>query len=317
MTNGSEDRALEAFRRLLGDARQGGQAKVDALVALAQRTLWVATWGPGQEGFRTLTNSAGQTALPAFTSGDELQAAGVRYGWAGGDGATPGREVGAREALRHTIAHNLQYVVVDLGTEHELEIERTEVEPLMSPAARRDSSLGPYAGVGRVSSTMMKAVKATPPPGSVPAHRPTPPGGAQAPMAPRRQPSQPRIVATTSDATEGPAATTFGAGTSVTIYALQTEPSGALLESLSELFRGYPEVEWACIGAMARGPAPPVPTVGVRVDSAFRQRVNEIITRVRQVADHCGAGVDVLLLDDPEVLRSARQTALVFYPWRR
>lgn len=335
VTNGGEDRALEAFRRLLADANQGGQAKVDALLALAQRTVWVAIWGAAQEGFRTLTNSQGRTALPIFSSVDLLEEAGVRYGWAGPDGSAPGREVGARQALRHCIAHNLHYVVVDIGSPHEIEIERGEIEPLMTPEARRDSTVGPYAGVGRVSSSMMKAVKATPPPGSLPAHRPTPPPGtlkapvteaarrpppaAQPPGArpPGRPASEPRITATTADATAGPPAATFGSGSSVTLGPLGTEPPGALLDALSELYRGYPEVEWACIGAVARGPAGAVPTVGLRVDTAFRQRVNELIQRTRQAGDHAGASVDVLLLDDPQVMRTARQVALVFYPWRR
>jgi len=329
VTNGSEDRALEAFRRLLAEGNQGGQAKVDALVALAQRTVWVAIWGAAQEGFRTLTNSDGNTALPVFTSAQLLEEAGVKFGWLAPDGSALGREVGARQALRHCIAHNLQYVVVDIGSDHELEIERAEIEPLMTPEARRDSTIGPYAGVGRVSSSMMKAVKATPPPGSLPAHKPTPPPGTlkapvteaarpqPPPSEPRRPPSQPRIQATTADATAGPPATTFGSGSSVTMGGLTTEPPEALLDALSELYRGYPEVEWACMGSVSRGPADAVPTVGIRVDTAFRQRVNEIIQRTRQTADEQGAAVDVILLDDPQVMRTARQVALVFYPWRR
>ncbi len=301
MMSGREDRALEAFRRLLSDASRGGQAKVDALLALGQRTVWVGTWGPAQEGFRTLTNSEGHTALPVFSTQAELAGAAARYGWTTPDGSIPGREVGAREALRHAIAHNLQYVVVDIGTDHALDIEKSEIEPMLSPEARRESTVGPYAGVGRVSSSMMKAVKATPPPGSLPA--------AQRPA--------PRITATTADPTQSRPDATFGSGSSVTVTPLGTEPSDALLDGLSEVLRGYPEVEWACIGSVARGPASPVPTVGLRVDTGFRQRVNEVITRVRQTADERGASVDVMLLDDPQVMRTARQVALVFYPWRR
>lgn len=340
MTNGSEDRALEAFRRLLAEGNQGGQAKVDALVALSQRTVWVAVWGAAQEGFRTLTNSEGHTALPVFTSAPLLEEAGVRYGWAGPDGSAQGREIGARQALRHCIAHNLQYVVVDIGSDHELEIERAEIEPLMTPEARRDSTMGPYAGVGRVSSSMMKAVKPTPPPGSLPAHRPTPkPGSIEAPVTdaaagsrpempqqppsapkaqePRKPPSQPRIQATTADATAAPAQATFGSGSSASIGPLTTEPPEPLLDALSELYRGYPEVEWACMGAVSRGPADAVPTVGLRVDTSFRQRVNEIIQRLRVAGDGAGASLDVLLLDDPTVMRTVRGEAKLFYPWRR
>ena len=298
MSNGGHDRALEAFRRLLVDARQGGQAKVDALLALGQRTVWVATWGPGQEGFRTLTNSDGATALPIFTAAGDLATASTKLGWSTPGAPPPGREVGAREALRHAIAHNLEYVIVDIGSEHTLEIERAEIEPMMTPEARRESATGPFAGVGRISSTMMKAVKATPPPGEIPA-------------------AKPRITATTADPTQARPDATFGSGSSVTMSGLATEPPEETLEALSELFRGYPEVEWACIGSVARGPSASVPAVGLRIDPAFRQRTGEIVTSVRRIADERGASLDVILLDDPQVMRTARQVALVFYPWRR
>ena len=309
MSSGSQERALEAFRRLLVDARQGGQAKVDAMLALAQRTIWVATWETGEEGFRTLTNSDGATALPVFSSEGTLRDAATRFGWMG-PGGVPGREVGAREALRHAIAHNLQYVIVDIGTEHSVELERSEIEPMMTPQARRESTHGPYAGVGRVSSSMMKAVKATPPPGSLPAApKITPPTGTAA--------AAPRISATTADATEVRADATFGSGSSASMSPLTTEPPEALLADLSELFRGYPEVEWACIGSISRGPSGSVPAIGLRVDPAFRARVGEVVGAVRRAADAKGASLDVILLDDPQVMRAARQVALVFYPWRR
>jgi hypothetical protein len=297
MSNGGHDRGLEAFRRLLADARLGGQAKVDALLALGQRTVWVAAWGPAHEGFRTLTNSDGATALPVFTSEGDLASASEKFGWSA-PGGPAGREVGAREALRHAIAHNLEYVIVDIGSEHTLEIERSEIEPMMTPEARRESATGPFAGVGRISSTMMKAVKATPPPGELP-------------------PAKPRITATTADPTQARPDATFGSGSSVTMSALTTEPPDEALEALSELFRGYPEVEWACIGSVARGPSASVPAIGLRVDPAFRQRAGEIVASVRRTADEKGASLDVILLDDPQVMRTARQVALVFYPWRR
>src|SRR5687767_13823950 len=101
-----EDRVLTAFRRLLADAATGGQSKVDALVALSQRVVWVATW-PGSDGFRTLTNSSGSAALPIFTHPTLLDAAARRYGWMNPDGSLPSREAAAREAFTHAIAHNV------------------------------------------------------------------------------------------------------------------------------------------------------------------------------------------------------------------
>jgi len=98
---------------------------------------------------------------------------------------------------------------------------------------------------------------------------------------------------------------------------LATPPSEELLDALCDVLRSYPEVEWACIAAVSRGPAGATPTVGLRVDATFRTRVNEIIGAVRAAATKAGAGLDVLLLDDPVLVRVARNDSLLFYPWRR
>src|SRR5688572_16218382 len=97
----SYDRALAAFRRLLSDAGSGGQSKVDALVALAQRTVFVPTWKTGEEGYRTLTSSSGDTALPIFTDEIQIRDAAQRYGWVEPNGSVSFEEVGARKAFRH------------------------------------------------------------------------------------------------------------------------------------------------------------------------------------------------------------------------
>jgi hypothetical protein len=173
------DRALEAFHRLLADGSAGGQAKVDALVALSQRTVLVPVWSQANDAFRTLVNPQGETALPVFTSAALLQAAGRRFGWLDGGGTVPSREVGSRAALRHAVAHTLPFVVVDIASPHALEIAQSEITPLLSPEAHREAQ-GPYAGVGRLSSSMLQAVKATPPPGAVEAPRATPAPGERA-----------------------------------------------------------------------------------------------------------------------------------------
>lgn len=161
-----QDRALEAFHRLLADGSAGGQAKVDALVALAQRTVLIPIWSHANNAFRTLVNAEGMTALPVFTSVPLLSAAARRFGWLEADGKVAHREVGSRAALRHAVAQNLPFVVVDIASPHSLEITRAEVAPLLTPQARREGQ-GPYAGVGRLSSSMLQAVRATPPPGAL------------------------------------------------------------------------------------------------------------------------------------------------------
>src|SRR5690606_25404232 len=133
------DPQLAAFRRLLADAHRGGQPKVDALIALVQRTVYVVPWPAGIEGWRTLVNRDGIAALPIFTDLHELTEAARRYGWLDARGEVPHVEVGARAALHYAVRENLSYVVLDIAAQHALEITREELEPLLSPASRRDS----------------------------------------------------------------------------------------------------------------------------------------------------------------------------------
>ncbi|MCB9601634.1 MAG: hypothetical protein H6724_12220 [Sandaracinus sp.] len=339
MTSG--DRALEAFRRLLADGAGGGQAKVDALVALSQRTLFVATWTAGGEDYRTLTSSQQQSALPVFTDVTALQEAAARFGWLGPDGGVPHKEVGARQVFRYVLAHDLGFLLVDVASPHALECERAEVEPLIATRPRSESS-GPFAAVGRISESMLQAVKPTRPSsvGGVPAPvvspealdqssaagRPSssgtarPVGSASAPRPPSST-SGPRPEGfTVGQGTLDPSRTsaTFGGGGATTqLSALKQEPSDDLLDALVGVLRGFPEVEWAALFLAARGPVQPQPTAGLRVDTAYRSRINEIIQGLRQAADAAGASLDVLLLDDPKLMRAARADGLLFFPWKR
>ncbi len=153
----TQDAHIEAFRRLLTEGAQGGQAKVDALVALVQRTIFVAPWPAGVDGYRTLVNSQRSAALPIFTDRAELENAGRRFGWFAPDGSIPGIEIGARAALTYAKAQGLAYVVVDIAANHCLEVGRDEIEPLLSPNARKQS--GPFAASGRISSSLHQTVK--------------------------------------------------------------------------------------------------------------------------------------------------------------
>ena len=112
------ERQNEALRRLLTDASQGGQAKVDALIALSQRTLWVVPW-EGVEGYRTLVNSTGLAALPVFTSEAELNEAAQRFAWLSPAGTVAHKEIGARAAFGYAHEKNLGFVVVDITSEQD------------------------------------------------------------------------------------------------------------------------------------------------------------------------------------------------------
>lgn len=160
------DGPTAAFRRLLRQVGGDERARVDALVALSQRTVFAATWPTDPEsGVRTLTSSGGETAMPVFTGLDILKDAASRFGWNNPDGTLSWRELGAREALRRAVARGVQMVVVDIGTDHAVEFARSEIEPLIAVGGRSDST-GPFAVSNKLSSALMSAVRGTsrPPP---------------------------------------------------------------------------------------------------------------------------------------------------------
>lgn len=297
------------------------------MVALVQRTVQVVPWPGGIDGYRTLVNSEGVAALPIFTTRDELDEAARRFGWLGADGAAPAAEIGARQALHYALEQSLAYVVIDIAAAHALELTREEFEPLLSPAARRDSQ-GPYAAAGKISSSLLR--KVTPTPGSLRAPDPIEPprmDAAQAPPPSAASPAAPAPQEPASSpppANDGftvrkdfdPSAQSFGGGHAATLTPLPQPASDALYDALTTVCRNYPEVEWAALCQASRGPTAAVPTVGVRVDTGFRQRVNEIVAELRRAGEAHGASLDVLLLDDPVLMRTAR-AAGVFYPWRK
>ncbi|GAB4207378.1 MAG: hypothetical protein OHK0013_24960 [Sandaracinaceae bacterium] len=316
------DRQHEALKRLLGDAGAGGQAKVDALVALSQRTLWVVPWETA-EGYRTLVNSAGLAALPVFTSLGELTEASTRFGWLKPDGSVPHKEVGARAAFSYARDRNLGFVVVDIASDHSLEIPRDELEPLLQRGTR--DSAGPFAATGRVESSLMAAVRKseptmqavrapTPPPGSLRAPTPTP--GAI-----------PAMRGTATPAGGLPTPTSLPAGAlpprsepalqvpggvaqvlpSTRILPPPSAPEDAMLDRLEAILRGFPEVEWGCVGMVgATG------VLGLRIDARLRTRVDALADAVAK-----SSGLAVVTLDDPAHFKAAKAEAFVFYPWRR
>jgi hypothetical protein len=175
------ERQNEALKRLLADASQGGQSKVDALIALSQRTLWVVPWD-GVEGYRTLVNSTGLAALPVFTSEAELNEAAQRFAWLSPAGTVNHKEIGARAAFGYAHEKNLGFVVVDITSEHSLEISRDELTPLLTQ--NRRESAGPFAAAGRIESSLMAAVSRKSEPGMTAVRAPTPPPGAVAAVRP-------------------------------------------------------------------------------------------------------------------------------------
>ncbi|MGF1464655.1 MAG: hypothetical protein ACFCGT_00850, partial [Sandaracinaceae bacterium] len=100
----------------------------------------------------------------------------------------------------------------------------------------------------------------------------------------------------------------------LTLDVLPHAPSDEAVEKLADALRGYPEVEWACLLQAQRENGPPQMAVGLRVDTAFRQRLDSVLADLTTAAPET---LEVLLLDDAEVRRAARSLGEPFYPWRR
>ena len=294
------DPGLAAFHRLLADAQAGGQAKVDALVALSQRTVHVVPWPGGVAGYRTLVNSDGLAALPVFTERPEVEEAARRFGWADATGACPSSELGARAALNYARNEELAFVVVDIAAEHRLEVGQDEFAPLLTSLARRDSS-GPFAATGRVSSSLIQAVRPTPPPDAIPAE------SADAPPPPSSMPPAARTGFTDPPPPSDPDA-------ELSLHDPAPLPADEVIEVLTDVLRGYPEVEWGCLCRAVRPGTTPSLAVGLLVDREYRQRIESIRTALSEKAPE---PVELVLLDDPELRRVARQIGEPFYPWRR
>jgi hypothetical protein len=158
MSTPNATHALAAFVRLLLHARAGGQAKVDALLALSQRTLHVPRKVDGSDGFATLVNENGDWALPVFTSQEQLDAAADVFGWRRQDRTVLAEEVGARRAVHYALNEGAAFMVIDAVAPHALEATREELKPLVSTQNRSDT-FGPYAGVGRISSSILEATR--------------------------------------------------------------------------------------------------------------------------------------------------------------
>jgi hypothetical protein len=95
-------------------------------------------------------------------------------------------------------------------------------------------------------------------------------------------------------------------------------PSDALIDAFSHVLRDYPEVEWACVLRQLRtGSSEQTPSVGLRVDAAFRKNLNEISVKLRELSIAHGEAFDILVLDEPEQIKLARRLGRPFYPWRK
>ena len=59
------------------------------------------------------------------------------------------------------------------------------------------------------------------------------------------------------------------------------------------------------------------PVVGVRVDPSFLNRVADITDAILDSAEKQGIALQVLLLNNAELVKSAHRNGYAFYPWRK
>ena len=93
-------------------------------------------------------------------------------------------------------------------------------------------------------------------------------------------------------------------------------PDEALLETLSKVLRRYHEIEWASYCHVARPAGSPSPAVGLRVLDTYRDNVTTIIKELCEAGRTHDVELDVLLIDGHDLLRKARESAFVFFPWK-
>lgn len=311
--------ASEAFRRLLAEACHSEQARVDALVALAQRTIFAAVWAGPREDIRTLSNTLQVSVMPLYTQAELLAEAARRYGWQEPDGHVEMRELSAPAALRQALSRQVDLVAIDLGQPHAMELTQDEVEALVR-GAKVDSE-GPFAAAGRVTSELMDAVRrSTPPPGGLPpitlqsdrppASRATPP-----PRIPTLRPSGP--VVTAQPATAQPAPAPLPLSTEgLSLHPADRPLPEIVLTALADRLRELPEVEWAAACAGRCDDGPPRPLIALRVDPGYRERVPSIAAAVHETGHAASLQLDTVLLDDADLMRQAREQGEIFYPWR-
>jgi hypothetical protein len=333
--------AAHAVQNALIAASGNSEERATAVSALRGASLWAATWPTDPATLRTLTNSSGVTALAVFTDEEQLHDAAMRYGWLGLDGRVPSKLLHISEAMRFAKLNRAKVVVVDIASEHALELDEGEMDLLASPPSGRPPS---YSGMPPVRTSRPPAEDGSPALSlsqlalsatRAPSHQsleavsvthsqaPASESGleldVQAPAG-ARSISQTQLSAVPGAGQSEPPTSisvSFGASGTAQLLSMPALPSEEVVDAFTAVLRDYPEVEWACLVRASRGPGEPVPSVGLRIDAAFRKNLNEISVKLREAGIANGSAFDMLLLDTPEQMKAARQIGRPFYPWRK
>jgi hypothetical protein len=261
--------------------------------------MYATTWPTDPSSLRTLLNSSGVRALALFTDERQLEEAALRFGWLGVDGSVPTRRLHISEAIRTARQQQVSLVIVDITSEHALELDQGELELVSAPPSTRPPS---YQGLGPVlhslrqvdNSNELVRVSSRPPPS--------------------HDASALEPAAVNVDTEHKQVSATFAIAVTATMAALPESPADDVIDGLTAVLREYPEVEWAClVGEEDRSGA----AVALRIDTAFRKHLAEISAKLRAASIAYGKPCDVLVLDTPEQMKRARAIGLPFYPWRK
>jgi hypothetical protein len=282
---------------------EAGRAR--AISALRGTEVYAATWNTDATQLRTLLNSAGMRALALFSDERQLGEAALRFGWLGVDGSVSSRRLHISEAIRFARGQRVGLVIIDITSDHALELDDGELELVAAPPSGRPPSNTGLTSVSslppRDNGSELKRVSTRPPPAN---------DQAGALSANGLRPSSVSV-----DEAHHAVSASFGAARTATMAALKSAPDEELVNAFCHVLREYPEVEWACLAAEAE--RPDALSVVLRIEPAFRKHMAEISSKLRQAANAYGTSCDVLVLDTPEQMKRARAIGLPFYPWRK
>ena len=303
--------ASQALQQALIAASHDTGERARAIGALRGSEVLATTWPTDPSNLRTLLNSSGLRALALFTDKRHLDEAAVRYGWQGADGQVAATRLHISEAIRVARQQQVALVIVDIASDHALELDQGELELVAAPPSTRAPS---YRGLSSVISTAPHADSASEVQ-RVSTH-PPPPSEALDESAIRPSSSPLRPSSVNVDAAHHAVSATFGMATTATMARLPAAPAAELVDALAHVLRDYCEVEWACLVGELDGPSGAV-SVALRIDTAFRKHLPEISLKLRKVSAEHGAKCDVLVLETVEQMKRARAIGLPFYPWRK
>ncbi|MET0341155.1 MAG: SseB family protein [Polyangiales bacterium] len=298
----------QALQQALIAATRDEGERWRAITALRGAEVYAATWSGDPTQLRTLVDPDGVRALAVFTDERHVEEAALRLAWVGIDGAVAMRRLHLSDAIRFARAEDIPIVVVDVGSDHSLELDPGDMELVSAPPSTRPGSYGSLAPVlsSRTDDgSAVTRVSSRPPPTRVDPESSIPP------------PSALRPTAVNVDVAHHAISATFVPSGLVTMTPLDAPPTDDVAEALAQVLRDYLAVDWACLVADADQPDPTAYSVALRIDPAYRQQLPEIRERLREASAGFGPACELVVLETAEQMKRARQIGLPFYPWRR